>query len=292
MPPLLLIAGPTASGKSAFAISLARLIGGEIVGADARQIYSGLGILSATPTMAEREGIPHHLVGLLPRGEPLSAADYARLAEPVIEDITARGRRVIVVGGTGLYIKTLTHGLADAPPPRPEFRAALADIPLDKLVEQLKTESPLWAVQIDLSNRRRIERALERVAAGETTSPPKTWDTGPIRPFMGFLLTPARDVLHGRIERRVYQMFDQGAVDEVRCAMNSPVDPPPIGFAEIRDHLDGRISNNECRARIAALTRQYAKRQLTWFRRQTDFLTLDPTAPENSPENIAQSIIP
>jgi tRNA dimethylallyltransferase len=265
----LLLAGPTAVGKSEFAVRMAQHLCTEIVGADAFQIYAGLDILSGKPPVQLREQIPHHLVGVLPITESCDAARYAEMASDQIRRLNARGIRPLVVGGTGFYLKALTHPLPQLPGADPVIRAEFAGRSLASLLVELKTRDPVGVQQIDRNNRRRVERALEvcRVT-GRPFSTFKRHQPGSAN-VPAVLLERPRDDLYWRIDRRVERMFEEGAIDEVQqTAQISQTAAQMIGFAEIRDYLAGHCNRQSCIEAIQLATRQYAKRQLTWFRRQ------------------------
>jgi tRNA dimethylallyltransferase len=264
-----ILAGLTAVGKSEFAVRLAEQLRTEIVGADAFQIYAGLDILSGKPSLQLRRQIPHHLVGVVPITETCDAARYAEMASERIRHLNARGIRPLVVGGTGFYLKALTHPLPKLPGADPAIRAELAGRSLASLLVELGTRDPICFQQIDRNNRRRVERALEvcrvtgqpfstfKPSQPESTDVPALW------------LDRPRDELYTRIDQRVERMFVEGAVDEVqRITQISQTAAQMIGFAEIRDYLAGRCSRQACIEAIQLATRQYAKRQLTWLRRQ------------------------
>lgn len=270
--PAIVLAGPTASGKSAIAVELALAIGGEIVNADAFQIYDTLPILTAQPGVEEQGRAPHHLYGAISPLSEITAAEYARKAEVVISEIVGRGRIPIICGGTGLYIKSLTHGLDEVPAADPALRARLEARPLPELVAELCVRDPGATTQIDLQNPRRVIRALEiAILAGRpATELRQAWSKPPAAHFRGFYLQLDRAILWDRIETRTRQMFEHGVVEEVAAAGElGPGASRAIGYREIQRYLGGKLSLEECRTRIIELTRQYAKRQETWFRKET-----------------------
>ncbi len=267
--------GATATGKSELAVQLAEAIGGEIVGADAFQIYDGLDILSAKPDAALRARVPHHLVGEIPLSQSFDVATYRQLALARIAEIAARGAVPIICGGAGLHVRALTHGLAEG---LPEADAALRERldkePLNLLVGQLRTLDP--ATTVDLQNRRRVVRALEVcILTGHPFSSfRREWDEAP--QVRGVILSRAREALHERIEQRTEAMFAAGVVAEVAAA--GPVGPTAaqmLGLREIRAHIAGDLSLADCKSAIALATRQYAKRQKTWFRRERGYPWMD-----------------
>ena len=276
------IVGPTATGKSELAADVAREIGAEIVSADAFQIYRGLDLLTAKPEAATLAKAPHHLIGTTSLHKEMNAEKYRRAASRVIDQIHSRGKPVIVVGGSGLYIKALTHGLAALPESDLKLREQLNAMSLDELRSQLTELDPEAARNIDTKNRRRLVRALEiclltgkpmsEVVAGVGDP---GWPRSTI-PATGVFVFRDREELYARINQRVEAMFEHGVIEEVRAvgaigATASQV----IGLRQIRELLNGQMSLSQCIAEIQQATRRYAKRQLTWFRRQTNFLPLN-----------------
>jgi len=296
------IVGPTATGKSDLAADVAREVGAEIVSADAFQIYRGLDLLTAKPEDATLAKTPHHLIGAVPLTEEMNAEKYRRATIRAIEEINSRGKLAIVVGGSGLYIKALTHGFAPVPESDPKLRAKLNAMSLDDLRSQLAELDPKTARKIDMNNRRRLVRALEicllsgksmsdALAARSTVA--EGVDLGglaDVRPLSAPAATGAestivasgvvvfrdRNKLYERINQRVETMFEHGVIEEVRTAgVTSATASQMIGLREIRELLSGKKSLPQCVAEIQQATRRYAKRQLTWFRRQTNFLPLN-----------------
>lgn len=283
----ILIAGPTGVGKSAFAVELALRFGGEIVGADAYQVYRGLEILTAQPEPSLRTHVPHHLIGFLPVTEPFDAARFATLAREKMAEIASRGHRPIVVGGSGMYLKALTHGLADGPPTDPLLRAELSALTPDVLRQRLETADPEARRNIDFQNPRRVQRALEVfLLTGRTTARQREeWQRPPQWEFRGFLLTRNRTELAARIAANVEHMFARGVVDEVAAVKDaSPTASLAIGFREIQALLRGETDPTQCKAAIVLATRRYAKRQLTWFRNQFTFSPIDLTGLPSTPD--------
>jgi tRNA dimethylallyltransferase len=271
------IGGPTASGKSEVAAEVAARCGAEIVNADAFQIYRGLPILTAQPDEAILWKAPHHLIAVMPLTAEMSAQKFRELALSTIEEIKARGKRTLVVGGSGLYLKALTHGLAPLPQVDLKLRAELNALSLDQLNARLLAVDPLRAETIDRHNRRRLVRALEIFA--QTKKPASAqrteWQTE-AGSAPGVFLFHDRNDLYARIDQRVAAMFRSGAVEEVAAVQEISVTArKALGYEQIRNFLAGKISETECAATIQQLTRRYAKRQLTWFRRQTTFEPLN-----------------
>jgi tRNA dimethylallyltransferase len=276
------IVGPTATGKSQLAADVAQDIGAEIVSADAFQIYQGLDLLTTKPDGSTLTKAPHHLIGTTPLRDEMNAEKYWRAASCAIGEINSRRKLAIVVGGSGLYIKALTHGLAPLPKSDPELREKLNAMSLDDLRSQLSELDPGTVRKIDLKNRRRVVRALEIcLLTGKPASEIVAGVAGSGRlgssiPATGVFVFRDREELYERINQRVEMMFERGVVEEVRIAgKTSATASQMIGLCEIRELLEGKISIAKCIAEIQRATRRYAKRQLTWFRRQTNFLPLN-----------------
>ncbi len=283
------IVGPTAVGKSVLAADLALELGAEIVSADAFQIYRGFDLLTAKPDATTLAKARHHLIGTMSVLEEMNAEKFRRLALQAISEIHSRGKSAIVVGGSGLYVKALTHGLSVAPGSDPKIRAKLNKLNLDELRACLKKLDPESARRIDMKNRRRMQRALEIcLLSGKPASKQRTeWSAGGTPAATGVFVFRDREDLYQRINRRVKAMFDAGVIDEVRAAgAMSETASKMIGLGEIRDLLEKKVSmlsasrtessgGEQCVAAIQQATRRYAKRQLTWFRRQTNFPPLN-----------------
>ena len=286
------IVGPTATGKSEIAADVARELNAEIVSADAFQIYRGLDLLSAKPDAGTLTKVPHHLIGTMSILEEMNAEKFRKLALQAISEIHSRGKLAIVVGGSGLYIKALTHGLSSAASADPDLRVQLNELSLDDLQKKLRSLDP--KTEVDLKNRRRVVRAIEIcLLSGKPASTQRgAWQAEarvaaavsaadlPMRTSAattsGVFVFRERDDLYQRINRRVETMFDAGVIEEVRAAgAMSDTAAKMIGLREIRELLDGKMSIQQCVAAIQQATRRYAKRQLTWFRRQTNFESLN-----------------
>lgn len=268
------ICGATASGKSALALEMARELDGEVVNADAYQLYRGLEILTAAPFAEDRELVPHHLYGVLDPGEKMDAGKYLRMAQPVIGEIQGRGMTPVVVGGSGLYLKFLTHGPAPLPEGDPALRSEMHARPLDDLVSQLRSLDPAEAARTNLRNRRYVERALEicLLTGGKASELRDQWQAKTLEVeagLRGILIRRDRADLHARIAARTRTILDGGAIGEVAALdVVSANCEKAIGFREIRGLLEGRIDRAACEELVNAATRQYAKRQETWFRRE------------------------
>ena len=269
--PGLIIGGPTASGKTEVALAVAEACGGEIVGADAFQLYEGLPILTAQPSAEQQSRAPHHLVGSCALHESMDVSRYVQLAQQSLRDISHRGRVPILVGGTGLYIRSLLFGLAQGlPGPDPALRQELETQPLALLQEKLRALDPQSAAQMDLLNPRRVIRALEVcMVSGRPFSSFKhstAWNAPPL----GVWIRPARQELRERIAMRTRQMFEQGVEEEVRAALPKlgPTASQVIGLRPVSARIEGRCSLEEASEAIQLATRQYAKRQETWFAKE------------------------
>ena len=276
-PPLAVIAGPTASGKSALALEWARATGGAIVNCDASQLYRGLDILSAAPTPAERAAADHRLYAVRDPTEPCSAAQYAALARAEIAAIHASGRPAVLVGGTGLYLRTLLDGIAPIPPIDPAVRAEIRGAPVANNRARLELLDPDAAERLGPRDTARIARALEVVrSTGRTLADWQRDSCGGIgdkvalRPLV---LLPPRDWLYRRCDERFAAMLDGGAAAEVEALIERKLDPDlpamrAIGVREVADWIEGRTSRDEALAGGRQATRRYAKRQYTWFAHQ------------------------
>ena len=276
-PPLALIAGPTASGKSDIALALAERTGGEIVNADASQVYRDLRVLSARPSPQEEARAPHHLFGHVDGADAMSAARWAAEAKATIADIHARARLPILVGGTGLYLRTLLDGIAPVPEIDSAIRAAVRALPVAEAHAALAREDPPAAARLASADTTRVARALEVVRS--TGRPLAAWqaareggigDTVSLHPL---ILLPDRDLLHARIDARAEAMLAGGAIEEVAALLARPLpaDAPvrrAIGVPEIARLLAGEATRDETLDALRTATRRYAKRQYTWFRHQ------------------------
>ena len=270
------IVGPTATGKSEIAADVAAELDAEIVSADAFQIYRGLDLLTAKPDTGTLAKVSHHLIGTMSIRDEMSAAKFRERALVAISEIHSRGKLAIVVGGSGLYIKALTHGLSTAPAADPDLRARLNELSLHDLQNKLLKLDPKAASRIDLRNRRRLVRAIEicLLSDQKISGQRKEWESNV--GTNGVFVFRQRDELYERIDRRVEAMFQDGVIEEARNAgAMSETASKMIGLCEIRKLLDGKMSIPQCVAAIQQATRRYAKRQLTWFRRQTNFHSLN-----------------
>jgi len=276
-----LIAGPTASGKSALAMTLAEKFGGVVVNADSMQVYRDLRVITARPSPADEARVPHRLYGHVDAAENYSVGRWCRDVGAVLAEAAAQGRVAILVGGTGLYFKALTHGLSAVPPTPPEIRnavrARLVREGAAALHAELARRDPVTAQRLMVNDRSRIARALEVIES--TGRPLSDWHRdglpAPLEAARAakIFLTCERKELVARIERRFADMLAAGALDEVRALRARKLDPllPAMkahGVPWLIRHLDGAISLDEAAAGAVMDTRRYAKRQLTWFRNQ------------------------
>jgi tRNA dimethylallyltransferase len=280
--PLLAIVGATATGKSELALALAEELRGEIVNADALQVYRGFDIGTAKPGPDERARVPHHLIDILDPHERWSAGEFARRAREAIAGIEARGNVPIVVGGSGLYLRALFEGISPIPPGNPQVRSelerALAEKGLGALAAELARVDPETAARLGAGDTQRILRALE--VARVTGRPLSSWIAE--QPFgtqrvdaVRFGLTLPRTVLYDRIAGRVARMVELGWVEEVARLLARGLDPglpafQAIGYRQIVRHLEGEWSLEQATAETVKATRRFAKRQETWFRREPD----------------------
>lgn len=280
------VVGPTAVGKTALAIELAEKVDAEIVNADAFQVYRGLDVLSAKPGAETQRRVRHHLLGQISLSETMSAARFRELACGALADLHLRKKNAIVVGGSGLYLKGITHGFDQVPPPHPKLREELSALTLKELAERLQELSPELAARTDLRNPRRVVRAIEIASASPVVLKASIVATDVVRAprsatattACGVLLLRDRADLYQRINERVNAMFRAGVEEEVRALPEiGPTAASALGLKEIRALIAGQISREECIAKIQQATRRYAKRQLTWFRHQTTFPQLNLT---------------
>ena len=268
------ICGPTASGKTALAIEMAKLTDGEIVNADAYQIYKGMEVISAAPSADELAQAPHHLYGVLGAGELCDAMSYREMAQVVISEIQSRGKTPIVTGGSGMYLKFLTHGPSPVPASEEKLRIELEGETDEALIEKLTELDPEGAEMTNLKNRRYVIRALEIcLLSGQKMSTLKsTWKAAneeSEKSLRGIYLIWDTETLRQRINQRAEIMLSSGAIQEVADLPSASITcEKAIGVSQIRSHLAGEISLDECVELIAAATRQYAKRQRTWFRKE------------------------
>lgn len=286
-PRVVAVGGPTASGKTALSVALAKAFDGEIINADSMQIYKNLDVGTAKPTTQEQQGIPHHLLGFLPPETPFSVADFTAAADPLVREISAHGKLPLVVGGTGLYITSLLNGVAFAPEKLdPTIRARLqAQAEAEggaALYAQLQAVDPDYAAQVHPNNLPRVIRALELFeATGRKMSEERVNARAAEPPYRALCLCLTcrdRAALYDRIGRRVDLMVENGVLDEARQVYDHRdsyrTAAQAIGYKEFFPYFEGTASLDDCTERLKQATRNYAKRQLTWFRRQNDAVWL------------------
>lgn len=277
------VVGPTASGKSAVALEIAQHCKGEIVCCDSVQLYRGFDIGSAKPTVAERQQVPHHLFDSLAAEEPCDAAIYAQKARDCIADIHSRGRLPLVTGGTGLYLRALTGENWNADLPRDDkLRAKLQQQSSDELFSELVMLDPVRAKQLHPNDRFRVVRALEILKlTGKAVPQPKTATTAE-RDHIVIVMDPPKLKLHEAIRQRTLDMLRLGLVDEVKALLAQGVGQgikamSSIGYAEVRAVLNGELPESRLQEAIEISTKQYAKRQNTWFNKSPrDYTLADP----------------
>ena len=305
IPPQMFLAGPTAVGKSEVALLLAEKLGGEIVTVDSMQVYRGLDIGTAKPDAAERSRVPHHLLDVVELNEPFDAAKFVALCREAVRQIQARGRVPILCGGTGFYFKALLDGLGEAPASDQTVRAELEAMPLPELLRELAERDPVAFERIDRQNPRRLIRALEviRLTGKPYSAQRADWSDrkpSPVTshsPHTSSILTLSRSnaELRTRIDKRVDRMFAQGLVAETQLLIErglaqNQTAMQAIGYRQVVEHLRGERSLGETIALVKIRTRQFAKRQMTWFRRQLPVKWLEVHAEEPAAEIAARVV--
>lgn len=285
------LAGPTSAGKSQVALALAREHGGEIVCADAFQLYADFPVLSAAPGADERAVVPHHLFGMVPCHEEMDAARFAGLALDAIAAVAARGRLPVVVGGSGLYLQALIAGLPELPSIDPAVREEVRGMTLGDMITRLRDLDPASLAVIDVHNPRRVARRLELCLQTGTAASELLTEAPAPEGLRGIVLTRDRDELNVRIGAAVAARLAGGAIEEVRAArgMAGRTARQILGWKEITSHLDGASTMAECLERLVVATRRYAKRQLTWFRGKSTFPLENLSAvTRDNPDHIAR----
>ena len=287
MPQIITIAGPTASGKTALSIQLAKEMDGEIVSCDSMQVYKDMDIGTAKPTPEEQQGIPHHMLSVAEPWEDFSVSRYCAMADPIVEDILRRGKSPIIVGGTGLYMDALIRGNAFAPCPstgrREELEALAASQGIEAVIEKLQKVDPESAARLHPSDQKRIIRAMEvYLETGMTITEHnrKTQEIPPKYHPIRFTLTDRqRQTLYDRIDRRVDAMVEAGLIEEIQGLLARGIPEKctamqAIGYKEFVAALHGACSLEEAAGQVKQSSRRYAKRQLTWFRRNPENIWL------------------
>jgi tRNA dimethylallyltransferase len=299
---VVVIAGPTASGKSGLAVELALLFKGEIVNADSMQVYRGMDVGTAKPSVADREAVPHHLLDVVDPDQEFNAAIYRALAIPAIRDILSREKTCFVVGGTGLYIKTLLGGLLQCPPSNPGLRKELRDQAeahgLDALYRRLEEEDTVSAKKIHAHDKVRILRALEIIELTKRPLSALVQDHGfQDSPFQALkiCLQIDREELYHRINERSLLMVERGLVEETKELLARGYSPDlkpmkSLGYRHAVRYLGGRYDRAEMVRQLQLDTRRYAKRQLTWFRADPSIIWVDPQRKEQLVETITSFV--
>lgn len=277
---IICIAGPTASGKTALAVELAKITNGEVVSCDSMQVYKGMDIGTAKPTKAEMQGIVHHMLDVAEPWDDFSVSRYCEMASPIVDDIVARGKTAIITGGTGLYMDALIRGNSFAPYPstgmREKLEAQADSEGMESMLSLLRSIDPDAASRLHLKDRKRILRALEvYYETGETITQHniKTQAIPPKYDPVWFALEDEdRQILYDRIDRRVEKMLEDGLLEEIKTLLESGIPEKctamqAIGYKEFVDALQGRSTIESATALVQQSSRHYAKRQLTWFRR-------------------------
>ena len=285
--PVLAVVGPTASGKTALSIALAKALDGEIISADSMQIYKGMDIASAKPKKEERAGIPHHMMGVISPETPYSVADYVEDAGKAIADVWNRKKCPILVGGTGLYVDSLLSGTRFIPSPtdlelRKELQAQYDALGGEAMLQKLKAFDPESAARLHPNNNKRIIRAFEvyRLTGKTMTEALENSHSEPSRykPVYIGINFADRAVLYDRINRRVDLMLENGLLDEAKDFFEhtTATAAQAIGYKELKPYFDGKVTLDEAEERLKQVTRNYAKRQLTWFKRNPEIHWLYP----------------
>ena len=290
------ILGPTGSGKSAVAVELAEILGNtEIISADAYQVYKGMPIITAAPSFEELSRVKHHLVGFMDPTENNDAAEHARRAGAIIERLQKGGMPPVLTGGSGLYVKFISHGISPAPPSDPVLREELNALSLEEAVCKLQEADPEGAANTDLHNQRYVVRNLEIVLLGG--KPLSYWKNNWQEPAgPGFCIVRDTEELDARIARRAEQMLRDGAIEEVaslEALTLSTTASKTLGLSQVQDYLKGRLTRSELVSAISLATRQYAKRQRTWLRREKWLTPVEVRAGETAREvavRIAQQL--
>ena len=276
--PLIVVAGPTASGKTSLGVELAKRLDGEVVSADSMQIYQGMDVASAMPTEDEMQGIPHHMIKFLPQGERYSVAAYCERANQCIADIVSRGKQPILVGGTGLYINSLVDNISFTEEEtdlelRSKLNKRLEEEGAEALLQELASVDPESAARLHINDSKRIVRALELYYQTGVTITEQTklsrQGGSPYNPLIIGLNARDREFLYERINRRVGIMAQNGLVEEAKLCIGSEkgTAAQAIGHKELMPYFNGEMSLEEALDNLRMQTRRYAKRQLTWFRK-------------------------
>lgn len=277
---IICIAGPTASGKTALAVALAKQLDGEVISCDSMQIYKGMNIGTAKPTPEEMQGIPHHMLDIAHPNEDFSVSRYCEMATPILESILAKGKTPIIAGGTGLYMDALIRGNSFAPYPstgcRERLEAQADELGMEHMLSLLRGIDPESGARLHLADRKRILRALEVYYETGQTITEHNRNTQQIpprfQPYWFALEDTDRAALYARIDRRVDTMLEQGLLEEIRALISAGISTKStamqaIGYKEFLGVLEGNCTVAEAASQVKQASRHYAKRQLTWFRR-------------------------
>ena len=298
-PGCILLAGPTAAGTSEVALLLAERHGGEIISVDSMQVYRGLDIGTAKPTLEERQRVPHHLIDVAEVTEPFDAARFEQLAHEAVRQIHRRGKTAILCGGTGLYFMAFLQGLGEGPPADETVRTELESLPLPALLQELAERDPKLHQQIDQRNRRRVLRAVEvcRLTGKPFSEQRADWDRGTRKreDVALYVIDRPADELHERIGLRVDRMFDRGLVNETRDLLGRGLAKnrtamQALGYRQVAEYLEGARALEQTIELVKVRTRQFAKRQKTWFRRHGKWLWVEGEKGESS-ESLAERLM-
>ena len=297
---IICIAGPTASGKTALAVAMAKKMDGEVISCDSMQIYKRMDIGTAKPTLEEMEGIPHHMLSVAEPWEDFSVSRYCEMADPILQDVLSRGKTPIIAGGTGLYMDALIRGNSFAPYPstgmREKLEAEADNIGMEAMLEKLRTIDPEAAAKLHIADRKRIIRALEVYYETDRTITQHNRDTQLIPPKYQAIWFGLEDEnradLYDRIDSRVDKMLEAGLIREIRELLSSGISQKctamqAIGYKEFLSALNGECTIEEAAQQVKQASRHYAKRQLTWFRRNPNMRWLRRT-PGNDTGKILQ----
>jgi tRNA dimethylallyltransferase len=292
----LLLAGPTAVGKTEVALLLAEKLGGEIISVDSMQVFRGMDIGTAKPTPEERARVPHHLLDLVDVSEKFDAAQFVELAQKAIQDIQSRGRVPIFCGGTGLYFKAFLEGLGEGPAADLALRELLVKTPLPELLEELAARDPVTLEKIDRQNPRRVIRAVEviRLTGKPYSAQRAAWSKPEKCPYPFFGLGRSSEDLKERINLRVDEMFRRGLVRETETLLAQGLSKnifamQALGYRQVVEHLRGEHTLEQTIELVKTRTRKFAKRQMTWFRGQLNLEWLS-IEPKQSAETIAGTL--
>lgn len=292
---VIVVAGPTASGKTSLAAQIAKAVGGEVISADSMQVYKGMGIASAAPTQQEMLGVPHHMVQFLERDVPFSAADFCNIARDIIKDIVSRGKVPVIAGGTGLFIDSLVDNVNFIETKSdPALRERLMSKNEDELYAELLKADPEAAEKIHKNNKKRVARALEIFyLTGKTKSEADREAVSQETPYdvLYFVIEfKNRENLYGRINRRVDIMLQNGLEQEARRCLEEggKTAAQAIGHKELKPYFDGEMNLEEAVENIKRETRKYAKRQITWFKRRQNAVRL---CADDGSENIVDAAV-